>query len=56
LRPLIDKSKIKAVTISGEIFVNTLALPKKIIKKQDVPKYKKFQKLNGVAISINGAA
>jgi hypothetical protein len=56
LRPLIEKGKIKAVTINGEIFVDTLTLPKKIVKKQDVPEYKKFQKLHGTGISISDAA
>ena len=56
LRPLIEKGKIKAATINGEIFVNMLTLPKKIVKKQDVPEYKKFQKLHGVAIGISDAA
>ena len=56
LRPLIEKGKIKAATINGEIFVNTLTLPKKIVKKQDVPEYKKFQNLHGVAIGISAAA
>jgi hypothetical protein len=56
LRPLIEKGKIKAATINGEIFVDALTLPKKIVKKQDVPEYKRFEKFQGVAISIGQAA
>jgi hypothetical protein len=53
LRPLIEKGKIKAATINGEIFVDTLTLPEQILKKEELPEYKK---LHGVAISINQAA
>ena len=56
LRPYIEKGKIKAATINGEIFVDAFTLPKKIVKKQDVPEYKKFKELKGVAISISQAA
>jgi hypothetical protein len=56
LRPLIEKGKIKAATINGEIFVDTLTLPEQILKKEELPEYKKFQKLQGVAISIGQAA
>ena len=56
LRPLIEKGKIKAATINGEIFVDTLTLPKKILKKQDVPEYKDLKGLKGISISISEAA
>jgi len=56
LRPLIEKGKIKAATINGEIFVDTLTLPEQILKKEDLPEYRKFKKLKGVAISLNQAA
>ena len=56
LRPLIEKGKIKAATINGEIFVDTLTLPKQILKKEQLPEYKKYKKLQGVAISISEAA
>jgi hypothetical protein len=56
LRPLIEKGKIKAATINGEIFVDTLTLPEQILKKEELPEYKKFKKLQGVAISISDAA
>jgi hypothetical protein len=56
LRPLIEKGKIKAATINGEIFVDTLTLPEQILKKEELPEYKKFKKLRGVAISISEAA
>ena len=56
LRPLIENGKIKAATINGEIFVDTLTLPKHILKKENVPEYKKFKELHGVEISIAQAA
>ena len=56
LRPLIENGKIKAATINGEIFVDTLTLPKHILKKENVPEYKKFKELHGVEISISEAA
>jgi hypothetical protein len=56
LRPYIEKGKIKAATINGEIFVDTLTLPKKIVKKQDVPEYKDFKEFKGIPISISEAA
>ncbi len=56
LRPLIEKGKIKAATINGEIFVDTLTLPEQILKKEDLPEYKKFKKLQGIAINLSEAA
>ena len=56
LRPYIENGKIKAATINGVFFVDTLTLPNKIVKKQDVPEYKKFKELKGVEISISEAA
>jgi hypothetical protein len=56
LRPLIEKGKIKAATINGEIFVDTLTLPNKIMKKEDMPEYKIFWRLAGSEISIGEAA
>ena len=57
LRPLIEKGKIKAVTINGEIFVDTLTLPKQIVKKkEEMPEYKKFKHLKGHPIRLSQAA
>ncbi len=56
LRPLIEKGKIRAATINGEIFVDTLTLPKHILKKEELPEYKKFDNLQGNAISLSEAA
>jgi hypothetical protein len=36
--------------------VDTLTLPKHILKKENVPEYKQFKELKGVAISISEAA
>lgn len=56
LRPLIEKGKIKGVTINGEIYVNPLSLPDKIVKKETATEYADFSKLAGTMISIGEAA
>jgi len=57
LRSLIEKGKIKAATINGEIFVDTLTLPKKIVKKkEELSEYKMFRNLSGVPVRLSQAS
>ncbi len=55
LRLLVDKGKIKGASINGEIFVDTKTLPEKVVRKEDLPEYKKFKHLKNSSIWISKA-
>lgn len=56
LRLLVEKGKIKGASINGEIFVDTKTLPTEVVRKEDLPEYKKFRHLKGIGISLGESA
>ncbi|WP_298007555.1 helix-turn-helix domain-containing protein [Anaerolinea thermophila] len=63
LRQLIEKGKIKAAMIAGEMVVSEEEVKKRAeqdlisgVTKEDLPEYQRFSQLSGVGIGINEAA